>query len=259
MKMLSNKEVTMSLFQQVKDEDKLKLEGLSVKKKLMVFILPVVIASLVLLTIVTTIVSKNVILSRSDSQMQATLGEYTNQIAGKLDGIKAETNALAYSVGGTYKSANVAEYKYSLSKLVSSNDMVLGSGLWFEPNVFDENEKYYGPYWYKNVVDGKWDGADLIETWDYSNADYDYFSQEYYVNSKTATSAVITEPYYDSSSGLVMASCSAPIKNEEGKFIGCVTVDVMLTSIDKVLSEVKVGDTGTVWLIDGNYNYIYQK
>ena len=29
--------------------------------------------------------------------------------------------------------------------------MVLGSGIWFEPNVFDKDKKYYGPYWYKNV------------------------------------------------------------------------------------------------------------
>ena len=37
-----------------------------------------------------------------------------------------------------------------------------------------ESQEYYGPYWYK-------DGGSYVEDWEYSNADYDYFSQEYYL------------------------------------------------------------------------------
>ena len=163
--------------------------------------------------------------------MQATLGEYTNQIAGDLDVIKSQADELSLFIAATHESVSIEEYKNALCAVVVNNDMILGSGIWFEPNVYVESEKYYGPYWYKNIVDGKWDGADLIETWDYSNAEYDYFNQEYYINAKNMQSASITDPYYDETSGLVMATCSAPIRDRGGNYLGCVTVDVMLSSM----------------------------
>ena len=49
--------------------------------------------------------------------------------------------------------------------------MVLGNGIWFEPNVYDASQKYVGPYFYKE--DGK-----IVTTLDYSNAEYDYFKLE---------------------------------------------------------------------------------
>lgn len=247
----------MSIFNKSRDTDKLKTDGLSVKTKLIVFILPVVIASLVVLTSVTTLVSQKVILSRSDSQMQATLGEYTNQIAGDLDVIKSQADELSLFIAATHESVSIEEYKNALCAVVVNNDMILGSGIWFEPNVYVESEKYYGPYWYKNIVDGKWDGADLIETWDYSNAEYDYFNQEYYINAKNMQSASITDPYYDETSGLVMATCSAPIRDRGGNYLGCVTVDVMLSSMNETLASIRVGETGTVWLLDSAGTYIY--
>jgi len=106
--------------------------------------------------------------------------------------------------------------------------------------------------------DGSWTGQ-ILMVWDYSNAEYDYFNQEYYLNAKNQTdnSAVITDPYYDPSSGLMMASCSAPIKDANGTYLGCVTIDLQLTSICNELAETKVGETGTVWLIDNANTFVY--
>lgn len=238
-------------------KDVLKTEGMNIRTKLIVTIVPIIVVLIAIMAIVTTTISQSIIMDRSAEQMKAILGEYSNEIAGDLNEIKAEADTLSRMVGGTYKSASVEDYKTALSNIVKNDDMVLGSGLWFEPNVFDENEKYFGPYWYKNVdSNGSWDKGDLIETWDYSNAEYDYFSQEYYINAKSLPQATITDPYYDSSSGLVMATCSAPI-TADGKFIGCVTVDVMLSSMNETLASIHVGETGTVWLLDSAGIYIY--
>ena len=230
---------------------------ISIRWKLILTILPTVLLALAMLSLVITTISKNAILETANQQMTATLGEYTNDMSGDLDVIKSEATSFSQALASTYKTTSVDQYKQLASDLVKSNDMVLGAGIWFEPNVFDEEQKYFGPYWYKNLADdGTWDGANLIETYDYSNASYDYFSQEYYINAKSSTSAVITEPYYDEASGIVMASCSAPIL-DNGKFIGCVTVDIMLTDVQAEMNEISVGSTGKVWLIDGNGTYIY--
>ncbi len=232
-------------------------EGMNIRTKLLVTIVPIIVVLIAVMTIVTTMVSQNIIMSRSSAQMEATLGEYANDIAKDLEVIRAQANELSLFIAATHDTVSIQEYQNSLCAVIVNSDMILGSGIWLEPNVYDKAEKYYGPYWYKNVVDGKWDGQDLIETWDYSNADYDYFNQEYYQNAKNLPEATITDPYYDETSGLVMATCSAPIRDREGTFLGCVTVDLMLTTVNDKLSVIKVGDTGTVWMIDSAGNYIY--
>ncbi|MBP3813746.1 MAG: methyl-accepting chemotaxis protein, partial [Butyrivibrio sp.] len=107
------------------------------------------------------------------------------------------------------------------------------------------------PYWYK-------DGGNIVETYDYSNAEYDYFNQEYYLNAKSLSEgqAMITDPYYDPTTGIVMASCSAPIY-DNGTYVGCVTVDMSLADIDGMVSSIKVGKTGTAILLDSKGTYVY--
>ncbi len=242
-----------------KKEKKAKQVGMSIRWKMILLIVPVVVAALIVLAFVTTSISKNIILDRTQSEMQAILGEHTNSIKGELDGIKLQAETLANSVAGSYKTNTFADYEQTLTSIVTQNDNILGSGLWFEPNVYDKAQTYYGPYWYKEMTeDGSWTGQ-ILMVWDYSNAEYDYFNQEYYLNAKNQTdnSAVITDPYYDPSSGLMMASCSAPIKDANGTYLGCVTIDLQLTSICAELAETKVGETGTVWLIDSANTFVY--
>ncbi len=242
-----------------KQNNKTKPMGMSIRWKMIILIVPVVVAALIVLAFVTTTLSKNIILDRTQSEMQAVLGEHTNSIKGELDGIKLQAETLANAVAGSYKTTSFADFEQILTSIVTQNDNILGSGLWFEPNVYDNAQTYYGPYWYKEMKeDGTWTGQ-ILMVWDYSNADYDYFNQEYYLNAKNQTDnkAIITNPYYDPSSGLMMASCSAPIKDANGTYLGCVTIDLQLTSICNELAETKVGDTGTVWLIDSANTFVY--
>lgn len=53
-------------------------------------------------------------------------------------------------------------------------NIVPGSGLWIEPYVYDSAEEYMGSYIMK-------DRDSTAVTYDYSNADDNYFEQEYYI------------------------------------------------------------------------------
>lgn len=182
-----------------KKERNLKLEGMSIKLRLILTIVPIVAVMLMVITAATSLVSRSIIVERSNNEMAATLGEYSNYVAGEMDEVKAQADTLARFVAATYKSTTIDELGDAITTIVTNSDMVLGSGLWFEPNVYDSSEQYFGPYWCKNTDSaGKWDGGPLSLMWDYSNADYDYFSQEYYLNAKKITSAAITDPYYSS-------------------------------------------------------------
>ena len=231
---------------------------LSIRFKLIVSILPIVIISLNFLVFLIMYTSRTLILDRTDNEMISALGEHKNSIAGELNVIKAQANILASDIGRNYKKMSVEQLKGACESNVTSNKMVLGSGVWFEPNVYDKDEKYFGPYWYKELDSDNKETGKIIEEWGYSNAEYDYLSQEYYTNtmSMKAGDVDITDPYYDETSGLIMSTCSAPIYDGD-KYIGCVSVDLMLTAFQEYLDNIKSEKDYTIWLVDNSYSYIY--
>ncbi len=225
-------------------------EGMGIRAKLILFIVPVVIIAINAIAVYMGSSSRKALVSSSNEMMEATVGEYTNYVDSELYSIMSTAETLANATGSCYGDTPIEDFANMYKNVANGNDMILGCGLWFEPNVYDPESQYYGPYWYK-------DGGDVVETWDYSNAEYDYFNQEYYLNAKNASGATITSPYYDDTSGITMASCSCPIKGKDGKFVGCITVDIMMTTLQDVMSAVSVGDSGSIFLTSADGVYVY--
>ena len=214
-------------------------------------ILPVMAAAMIILTyLASQELSTNLQSANTDSMYQNVTANAIN-VDSKLEIIRTTAINLSEMVSTSYRFVQMDNYKGTFTKVINDNDSILGAGVWFEPNVYDAAEKYVGPYWYK-------DGGSVVETWDYSNAEYDYLSQEYYTNAKalSAGQAKITDPYYDPTSGMIMSSCSAPIY-DEGVYVGCVTVDMELTNVAELVSNIKVGTTGRAILLSTDGTYIY--
>lgn len=212
-----------------------------ISSKMLCSILPVIIVAMLILSCVSMERSKAFLSEQNENVMTAELEAQEGNIAEYLDSVSNMAIVIADMVEMNYQTESMTGYEKILGNMIQDNDLVLGSGLWFEPFAYDENEKYMGPYVYK-------DGSGITTTYDYSNADYDYFSQEYYTMCKDATTAQFTDPYYDETSGTIMSSCACPIIVNE-KYLGCVTVDIELTSITNLIDEVKVGETGSAMLV----------
>ncbi len=212
--------------------------------KMLVLILPVLIAAQILLTVISAVSSQNLVDEKTQQAMSAELRANNSEIESKLKEVEILADSIAISVANSYSFTEWGSYEKMLESMIDSNDIVLGSGLWFEPYAYDPEQQYYGPYVMK-------DGGNHVTTWEYSNAEYDYFTQEYYTNAMASDRAVITDPYYDPSSGMIMSSCSTPIV-VNGSKIGCVTVDIELSSITELIGNVKVGDSGVGILITGD-------
>ncbi|MBQ3796470.1 MAG: methyl-accepting chemotaxis protein [Butyrivibrio sp.] len=227
------------------------MKKLSLRAKMLLCILPVMAVAMIILTYVAASSSREAIRNATTTEMQQTLQANVNSVDGKLEVIRTTCVNIAEMVSTSYKYVQMDNYKGTISKIINENESILGSGLWFEPNVFDANEKYIGPYWYK-------EGGDIVETWDYSNAEYDYFNQEYYTNAKALPQggAIITDPYYDPTTGMIMSSCSAPIY-DGSTYVGCVTVDMELSNISDMVSSIQVGKTGKAILTSESGVYIY--
>ena len=226
------------------------MKKLSLKTKMLLCILPVMAAAMILLTYIAAQELSTNMQEINTNSMFSQVQASSNAVDSKLQIIRTTAVNISDMVSTSYKFVDMASYGGTLTKIINNNDSILGAGLWFEPNTFDPEEKYVGPYWYK-------DGGNIVETWDYSNAEYDYFNQEYYTNAKALANgqAIITDPYYDPTSGLVMSSCSAPIY-DNGKFVGCVTVDMELSNVQALVSSIKVGTTGRAMLLDSTGVYI---
>ncbi|MCR5784528.1 MAG: methyl-accepting chemotaxis protein [Eubacterium sp.] len=211
-------------------------------------IIPVILAATILLTVISITVSRNITENQVNDTMSATLSYAEEQIVASTDTVKAHASTLGMAVSAGYKDLSITKFEQLLQGVAGSDDMVLGCGLWFEPYVFDASEKYMGPYVYK-------DGDDYVITYDYSNADYDYFSQEYYTNAMNSLDPVITDPYYDETTGTIMASCSSPVLDTSTNYLGCVTVDIELSSIQEMINSITIGEKGYAILLasDGTY------
>ena len=224
--------------------------GMGIRGQMLIKLLPTVIIATIVLTVVSAINSKNTINNEIQNTMKSELQSNSNEINADLEIVRSQAINLAREVSIYYKSTPMDVFKTSFSDAIKSSKIINGAGIWFEPNAYNA-EKYMGPYWYK-------DGDNIVETWEYSNAEYDYFSQEYYTNAakmKEGT-AEITDPYYDESSKSVMATCSAPIYSN-GQYIGCVTCDISLDTMVEIVSSIKVGENGTAMLLASDGTYIY--
>ena len=225
--------------------------GIGIREQMMLKLLPTVMIALVVLTTVSAVNSKKTINTEVQKTMNAELSANSAKINADLDIVRTQCASLAREVGMHYTQTSMDLFRDSFSEAVTESDIINGAGIWFEPYAYDPEQMYMGPYWYK-------DGGSVVETYEYSNAEYDYFSQEYYTNTKSmpAGSATITDPYYDPSSGVVMASCSAPIYSGS-TYLGCVTCDIVLDTMVDIVSSIQVGENGTAMLLASDGTYIY--
>ena len=221
-----------------------------ISTKMLAVILPVIIVAMTVLTAISVVSSRSIIEAQIRAHMDSELKAQMNGISEELNVVGKTAMDLSRTVGNTYKTLQLPEYEALLKSLVADNPLILGCGIWFEPYAYDSAQQYVGPYVYK-------DGSNYVVTYDYSNAEYDYPNQAYYTNvANGETTFVYTDPYYDPTLDVVMASCSMPIYDESNTFIGVVTTDIELTSIQNMVSSIKVGEKGSAILTTGGGSYI---
>lgn len=215
--------------------------------KLLIGILPPVIIGMVALALISEQSGQAIITEQMQGRMVAELDAQSAVITNEMTVVSNTAKNLAGSVSNSYKSSTAHDLESTLSQVVEENGSILGSGIWFEPNVYKASETYMGPYVYRTGPTG----VELKLTYDYSNAEYDYFNQEYYLMSKGEKNPLFTEPYYDEVSGKTMITCTAPMYNSIGNYIGCVTVDTELTTVQTIINEIKIGENGDAMLVEG--------
>ncbi|WP_026508681.1 methyl-accepting chemotaxis protein [Butyrivibrio sp. MC2013] len=222
----------------------------SIQVRMLAMIVPIIAIAMIALTAVAAVSSIKSVDERVGYEMSAHTQSNVNDIGKKLTFVQSAAIALSEAVDSTYKSASLEEYQDLITEIIESSDMFLGSGIWLEPYVRDENEKYFGPYVYKS-------GSEVIFTMEYNTPEYDYLNRPFYTAcySLKKGEAQIGMPYYDEPSGNTLSTTAVAIF-EGDTLIGCATCGISLETITSLVDSIEIGETGRAFLIAGDGTYI---
>ncbi|WP_027631428.1 methyl-accepting chemotaxis protein [Clostridium hydrogeniformans] len=216
-------------------------------------ILPVVIASMVIVTIISYFSSKTLINKEIGTKMENQLKASSEEIQKKLLKHQQITQSLSKTVESSYKVINEDNYSNILKNVIGTNEETLGAGVWYEPYKFNNSKKYFGPYAFK-------DKGVIKYSDEYSNDNSKYNEEEWYkIGVNSSKEIQWSKPYIDKVNDISMVTSTSPIYDENKNFMGVATSDIGLSTIQSMIEEVRIGDTGRAFLIDSSGVYIADK
>lgn len=215
----------------------------SIKNKLLIGILPTVILAFVALAVIVVFNAKTVIDGEVNAKVETQVSFAKEQILGHLSKHEMLPISLSKSVEamGITPESKIG-FIETIKKMPAINADTLGTGIFMASQY---EGKYFCPYAYKK-------GTEITYTEDYF---VDNTKEGWYVIGETDKLAAWSDPYYDAVSGITMVTATAPIRDASGALIGVATGDMDFTSIQTIVSKIKVGKAGYAMLLtkDGSY------
>ncbi len=225
----------------------------SIRSTLLSIVLPLVILGMMAISLMSYFYSKSIINSEIEENMNSQLNYITEGIEKSLSNHNQLAVTLAKLVEASMSSANEETYIGMIERVVTTNKDTFGSGIWFEPYTFNKEKKHFGPYAFK-------EGDNVSLTMEYSNEEYDYFGYDWYTNAiKSKDTSVWSDPYFDETSNVTMITTSLPFLNNSEEVAGVISADIDLKSIQTLVSEIAVGETGWAFLLNDEGTYIGDK
>ncbi len=233
----------------------------SIRTSLLMAIIPVVIISMSVLSIIGYGKAKDVIEHNAELEMTQCLEVATESIQKSMAASRMVTETMArgveithkqsaYQIGGSMDWKGYA-YRDILTRFVGSNPELFGGGIWFEPYAYQADQQFFSPYCMRE------NGAiKYVDNYSLGDGVF-YTDQDWYGNAKNTTkSAVWSAPYYDTFANISMVTVSAPFYNENGQLLGVATTDLDLTYMQQMLANLDVIAGGRAFLVDPTGVYI---
>ena len=209
------------------------------------FLVSIVVLSVVLLGILTFFNTRNVATSMETgvvNTLQEKAAYDADVVEKRMTNVAGRSESLGRLISVMPNYDIELLYSY-MRNFVASDPIIFGSGLWFAPNAYPGDEKWFGPYIFKG------DNNKLELTMDYSNEEYNYPQFNWYVESIKGTESVFwDEPAYDPVTKTSMMTSSYPIKRN-GTTVGVITVDIGLQELEDYVRQIKIGDNGFAFLV----------
>lgn len=222
----------------------------SIKMRTMVSILPLTIVTLLTIVVISYSYSRSLIEQEISRKMENQLASVSNQLQIRIATHGTVTKGLARAIEAAPTSLTSTQYTSLLKNSLSLNSDTFGTGVFFEPNKYRPNLKYFSYYAYRT-------GDKVTVTDEYSDPKYDYPSQDWYSKGKSSPQAIVySPPYFDTSTNVTMVTATAPFYDQNKNFLGVATGDIDITELQKIIRNTKVGNTGWAFLVDHTGTYL---
>ncbi len=221
----------------------------SIRAKTLLAILPLLLVTMIILSWVSYHYSAQIIESEVNAEMELKSSLTLKTLQADLNNPMAFSQAIARFTEKGTNGITKEQYAAFLQNIVPADSLIFGAGVWFEPFAYKNDVKYFGPYAYK-------DKGKVVYTEEYEEPSYDYPNQTWYKQAVNTTKTIVcSEPFYDDATKVTMFTLAVPFYDQSKKFIGISSVDIDLTFLQKIISEIKVGEKGWAFLLakDGNY------
>lgn len=216
----------------------------SIGLKTLLCIVPVFILSMSLITLFSYNYSINTVKNENKAKMENQLKAQTEAIENSLNRHAKIPEMLAKTVEASGLQLNKDNYKLLVTKAAGANDETFGAGIWYEPYLYNKDEKYFGPYAYK-------ENGTAVYTDDYNKPEYDYPQYDWYKIGKNTNETIKwSQPYVDEVTKVTMLTATAPFYDSNKNFMGVTTADIDLSTLQKMIGNIKIGEKGKAFLID---------
>lgn len=209
-------------------------------------IIPIVAVFLIGMSIMNHQITSNEIEKMVENEMSLLADNVTNTVENKVNA----HNQLIYSVKSAVESSDTLMTREKFTSLVKQilplNIETYGMGLWLEKEV--ANGEIFGPYLYK-------DEERAVYTDIYEEPSYNFYTQEWYTKGLTSNQVNHTEPYFDEALGEMFISFSVQVL-DDSKPVGVITGDYILNSIQSIVSDIKIRESGYAFLIDDKGTFL---
>ena len=197
-------------------------------------------------------------ISRATKELDNTVLRVTSL----LDRVEIATNNTDWLVT-RHLNAPDSMFVYS-RRILQNNPDLNGCSIAFEPYYFRDRGRYFSAYSFN-------DNGTILTTQE-GNDHYEYFYMDWYQTAKLLDRPVWTEPFFDFNpddiySKEMIASFCKPLKDNEGEYIGTISVDMSLKWLSETISAVKpypnsysimIGEGGTFFVHPDPQKLLYQ-
>ncbi|AET66339.1 methyl-accepting chemotaxis protein [Desulfosporosinus orientis DSM 765] len=222
----------------------------SISAKTMLTILPLVLLTLIMISVISYKFSETLLKNEIQNKMTAQLNGTINGIEKQLTAHDMLLQGLARTVESIGTGITNDEYARMLKQLVAANDMTFGAGVWYEPYAYNKDTQYFGPYVYKDK------DRNIVFTNEYADTQYDYPTKPWYTISKgISEKSIWTDPYYDEGIKTTILTDNVPFYDKDGNFIGTITGGVDFSTLQKLISDIQLNIKSNIYLLnkDGIY------
>lgn len=223
----------------------------SIAMRIIIFIIPTIVISTLAFVVLSYFESISRINQTFDKQMNESL--HAADLAIKLELSSNAAVAIDFARHGKFmkiESFNPEDHKELLADSILSNKHTFGGGIWFAPYAFDPSSYYFGPFLYIE------DNSEIVYIPEYGEY-VNYFNEDWYIKGEASNGEVVWSiVYYDPVSTKTMITATKPFFDKTGKFIGVGTADMNLESIQRIIENISVGQTGKAFIVGPKSEYI---